>query len=168
MILEAESQVRVVDVLDSRWVQSELGKSSSRSRGDATGITLPHSTPLDPKVHHADLAWRRKGFLGGRRMKIKLRGLHQWKRMNSPCSGALVCSSGDSLRGISQSASQSDADQWLKAWMLYLWLADSVGVYGAVHVDCGAVLLSQNGLPDSILNAADIRMLTMSMPECQV
>ena len=52
--------------------------------------------------------------------------------------------------------------------MLYLWLADSVGVYGAVHVDCGAVLLSQNGLPDSILNAADIRMLTVSMPECQV
>ena len=47
-------------------------------------------------------------------------------------------------------------------------LADSVGVYGAVHVDCGAVLLSQNGLSDSILNAADIRMLTMSMPECQV
>ena len=30
-----------------------------------------------------------------------------------------------------------------------------------------AVLLSQNGLPDSISNAADIRMLTMSMPECQ-
>ena len=52
--------------------------------------------------------------------------------------------------------------------MLYLWLADSVGVYGALHVDCGAVLLSQNGLPDSILNAADIRMLTMFMPECQV
>ena len=52
--------------------------------------------------------------------------------------------------------------------MLYFWLADSVGVYGAVHVDCEAVLLSQNGLPDSILNAADIRMLTMSMPECQV
>ena len=25
--------------------------------------------------------------------------------------------------------------------MLYLWLADSVGVYGAVHVDCGVVLL---------------------------
>ena len=91
-----------------------------------------------------------------------------WKRKNSSCSDALVCLSGDSLRGISQSASQSDADQWLKAWMLYLWLADSVGVYGAVHVDCGAVLLSQNGLPDSILNAADIRMLTMSMPECQV
>ena len=76
MILEAESQARVVDVLDSRWVQSELGKSSSRSRGDATGRTLPLSTPLDPKVHHADLAWRRKGFLGGRRMKIKLRRLH--------------------------------------------------------------------------------------------
>ena len=53
--------------------------------------------------------------------------------------------------------------------MLYLWLADSVGVYGAVHVDCAVVLLSQNGLPDSIPNAADIRMLTiMSMPECQV
>ena len=49
-ILEAESQARVVDVLDSRWVQSELGKSSSRSRGDATGITLPLYTPLDPKV----------------------------------------------------------------------------------------------------------------------
>ena len=65
-----------MDVLDSRWVQCELGKSSSRSRGDATGITLPLSTPLDPKVHHADLAWRRKSFLGGRRMKIKLRRLH--------------------------------------------------------------------------------------------
>ena len=50
----------------------------------------------------------------------------------------------------------------------YGWLTLSPGVYGAVHVDCGAVLLSQNGLPDSILNAADIRMLTMSMPECQV
>ena len=80
----------------------------------------------------------------------------------------LFARQGDSLRGISQSASQSDADQWLTAWMLYLWLADSVGVYGAVHVDCSAVLLSQNGLPDSISNAAAIRMLTMSMPECQV
>ena len=50
---------------------------------------------------------------------------------------------------------------------MWLLLADSVGVYGAVHVDCGAVLHSQNGLPDSISNAADIRMLTMSMPECQ-
>ena len=80
----------------------------------------------------------------------------------------LFARQGDSLRGISQSASQSDADQWLTAWMLYLWLADSVGVYGAVHGDCGAVLLSQNGLPDSFPNAADIRMLTMSMPECQV
>ena len=81
----------------------------------------------------------------------------------------LFARQGDSLRGISQSASQSDADQWLTAWMLYVWLADSVGVYGAVHVDCGAVLLSQNGqVPDSIPNAADIRMLTMPMPECQV
>ena len=83
----------------------------------------------------------------------------------------LFARQGDSLWGISQSASQSDADQWLKAWMLYLWLADSVGVFqvGAVHVDhCGAVLLSQNGLPDSISNAADIRMLTMSIPECLV
>ena len=62
-----------MDVLDSRWVRSELGKSSSRSRGDATGITLPLSTPLDPKVYRADLA---KRFLGGRRMKIKLRRLH--------------------------------------------------------------------------------------------
>ena len=80
----------------------------------------------------------------------------------------LFARQGDSLRGISQSASQSDADQWLKAGMFYLWLADSVGVYCAVHVDCGAVLLSQNGLPDSIPHAADITMLTMSMPECQV
>ena len=80
----------------------------------------------------------------------------------------LFARQGDSLRGIRQSASQSDADQWLTAWMLYLWLADAVGVYGAVHVDCGAVLLSQNGFPDSISNAADIRMLTMSMRECQV
>ena len=64
----------------ARWVQSELGKSSSGSRGDATGITLPLSTPLDPKVHHADLAWRRKGFLGGRRMKIKLWRLHGIER----------------------------------------------------------------------------------------
>ena len=30
-ILEAESQASVVDVLDSRWAQSEVGKSSSRS-----------------------------------------------------------------------------------------------------------------------------------------
>ena len=44
------------DVLDSRRTQSEVGKSSSRSWGDATGITLPLSTPLDPKVYHADLA----------------------------------------------------------------------------------------------------------------
>ena len=80
----------------------------------------------------------------------------------------LFARQGDSLRGISQSASESDADQWLKAWMLYLWLAASVGVNGAIHVDCGAALLSQNGLPDSISNVADIRMLTMSMPECQV
>ena len=79
-ILEAESQARVVDVLDSRSAQSELGKSSSRSRGDAAGITLSLSTPLDPNVHHADLAWRRKGFLGGRRMKLKLRRLHAGKR----------------------------------------------------------------------------------------
>ena len=50
----------------------------------------------------------------------------------------------------------------------YCMLADSVGVHGAVHVDCGAVLLGQNSLPDSISNAADIRMLTMSIPECQV
>ena len=160
-----------MDVLDSRWVQSELGKSSSRSRGDATGITLPLSTPLDPKVHHADLAWRRKGCLQQWRSAYEDQAAKTaWKRKNSSCTDALVCSSGDSLRGISQSASQSDADQWLKAWMLYLWLADPVGVYGAVHVDCGAVLLSQNlnGLPDSILNDVDIRMLTMSMPECQV
>ena len=46
------------------------------SRGHAAGITLSLSTPLDPKVDHADLAWRRKGFLGGRRVKIKLRRLH--------------------------------------------------------------------------------------------
>ena len=134
-MLEAESQARVVDVLDSRWVQSELGKSSSRSRGDATGITLPLSTPLDPKVHHmhADLAWRRKGFLGGRRMKIKLRRLHGNERtVHAPM--LLFARQVISLQGISQSASQSDADQWLKAWMLYLWRADSVGVYGAVHV----------------------------------
>ena len=52
--------------------------------------------------------------------------------------------------------------------MLYLGLADSVGVYAAVHVDCGVVLLIQNGLLDSIPNAADIKMPTMSMPECQV
>ena len=56
--MEAESQARVVDVLDSRWAQSEVGKSSSiaRSRGDAAGITLSLSTPFDPKVRHADLA----------------------------------------------------------------------------------------------------------------
>ena len=55
-ILEAELQARVVDVLDSRSAESELGKSSSRSRGDAAGITLSLSTPLDPNVHHVDLA----------------------------------------------------------------------------------------------------------------
>ena len=74
-------------------------------------------------------------------MKIKLRRLHGNERtVDAPM--LLFAHQGDSLRGISQSASQGDADQWLKAWMLYLWLADSVGVYGAVHVDCGAVLLS--------------------------
>ena len=103
-------------------------------------------------------------------MKLKLRRLHgnvNERTVDPPM--LLFARQGDSLRGISQSASQSDADQWLTAWMLYLWRADSVGVYGAVHVDCGAVLLSQNGLPDSIPNAADIRILTMSMPaECQV
>ena len=98
-------------------------------------------------------------------MKIKLRRLHGNERtVDAPM--LLFACQGDSLRGISQSASESDADQWLKAWMLYLWLADSVGVYGAVHVDCGAVLLSQNGLPDFIPNAEDIRI--MSMPECHV
>ena len=112
--MEAESQARVVDVLDSRWAQSEVGKSSSRSRGDAAGITLSLSTPLDPKVHHADLAKRRKGFLGCRRMKIKLRRLHGNER-TVDASMLLFARQGDSLRGISQSASQSDADQWLKA-----------------------------------------------------
>ena len=156
-----------MEVLDSRLAESELGKSSSRSRGDAAGITLSLSTPLDPNVHYANLAKRRKGLLGGRRMKIKLRRLHGNERTVDALM-LLFARQGDSLRAISQSASQSDADQWLKAWMLYLWLADSVGVYGAVHVDCGAVLLSQNGLPDSIPKAEDIRMLTMSMPECHV
>ena len=100
-------------------------------------------------------------------MNIKLRRLHGNERtVDAPM--LLFARLGGSLRGISQSASQCDADQWLKAWMLYLWLAGSVGVYGAVHVDCGAVLLTQNGLPDSIPNAEDIRMLTMSMPECHV
>ena len=103
-------------------------------------------------------------------MKLKLRRLHgnvNERTVDPPM--LLFARQGDSLRGISRSASQSDADQWLTACMLYLWRADSVGVYGAVHVDGGAVLLSQNGLPDSIPNAADIRMLTMSMPaECQV
>ena len=100
-------------------------------------------------------------------MKIKLRRLHGKKEqlmLRCCCLLVRVIRCGR----ISQSASQSDADQWLKAWMLYLWLANSVGVYGAVRVDCGAVLLSQNGLPDSIPNAADIRILTMSLPECQV
>ena len=138
-----------MNVLDSQWAQSEVGKSSSKSRGDAAGITLSLSTPLDPKVHHADLAWRRKGFLGGLRMKIKLRRLHGNERtVDAPM--LLFARQGDSLWGIGQSASQSDAYLWLKAWMLYLWLADSAGVYGAVHVDCGAVLLSQNGLPGSV------------------
>ena len=60
-------------------------------------------------------------------MKIKLRRLHGNKR-TVDASMLLYAGQGDSLRAISQSASQSDADQWLKAWMLYLWLADSVGV----------------------------------------
>ena len=102
-------------------------------------------------------------------MKIKLRRLHGNERtVHAP----MLLFARQVIRcGVSakvRTCFSSDADQWLKAWMLYLWLADSVGVYGAVHVDCGAVLLSQNGLSDSILNAADIRMLTMSMPECQV
>ena len=79
-ILEVKSQARLVDVLqvDSRSAESELGNSRSRSRGDidAAGITLSLSTPLDPNIHHPDLAKRRNGFLGGRRMKIKLRRLH--------------------------------------------------------------------------------------------
>ena len=76
-------------------------------------------------------------------MKIKLRRLHGNERtVHAP----MLLFARQVIRcGVSaklESASQSDADQWLKAWMLYLWLADSVGVYGAVHVDCGAVLLS--------------------------
>ena len=100
-----------MDVFDSRWALSEVGKStSSRSRGDAAGITLSFSTPLDPKVHHADLAKRRKGFLGGRRMKIKLRRLHGNERtVDAPIAMLLLAPQGDSLRGISQRASQSDA-----------------------------------------------------------
>ena len=166
-ILEAESQARVVNVLDSRWVQSELGKSSSRSRADATGITLPLSTPLDPKVDHADLAWRRKGFLGGRRMKIKLRRLHGNERtVHAP----MLLFARQVIRcGVS-------AKVLLKATLIsgsrlgcftYGWLTLSLWCSSCGLSRC-AVLLSQNGLPDSILNAADIRMLTMSMPECQV
>ena len=148
-----------MDVLNSRSAESELGKSSARSRGDAAGITLSLSTPLDHSVHHADLAKRRKGFLGSRRMKIKLRRLRGNERtVDAPM--LLFARQGDSLRGISQSASQSDADQWLKAWMLYLSLADSVGVYGAVHVDCGAVLLSQNAFltPFPMLRISECRL----------
>ena len=103
-ILEAESQARVVDVLDSRSAESELrlGKSSSMSRGDAAGTTLSLFTPLDPNVHHADLAERRKSFLGGRRRKLKLRRLHGNERtVHAPM--VLFARQGDSLRGISQS-----------------------------------------------------------------
>ena len=86
-----------MDVLDSRWAQSEVGNSSSKSRGDAAGITLSLSTPLDPKVHHADLAKRRKGYLGGLRMKIKLRRLHGNERtVDAPM--LLFARQGDSLR----------------------------------------------------------------------
>ena len=56
-------------------------------------------TPLDPKVHHADLAWRRKGFLGGQRMKIKLWILHGNERTVDALM-LLFARQGDSLQGI--------------------------------------------------------------------
>ena len=54
-------------------------------------------------------------------MKLKLRRLHAGKRQqkNSCPPMLFFARQGDSLRGIWQSASQSDADQWLTAWMLY-------------------------------------------------
>ena len=97
-ILEADSQARILDVLDSRSAEGEQGKSCSRSRGDAAATTLSLSTLLDPNVHDADLVQRIKGFLGGRRMKIKLRRLHG-NGENSRCSDALVYSSGLSVAG---------------------------------------------------------------------
>ena len=138
-ILEAdrESQARVMDSLTRDGHRVSLGSLAQDLRGDAAGITLPLSTPLDPNVHHADLTKRRKGFLEGRRMKIKLRRLHGNERtVDAPM--LLFARQGGSLHGISQSASQRDADQWLKSWMLYLWLADSVGAYGAVRWCCPA------------------------------
>ena len=52
-------------------------------------------------------------------MKLKLRRLHgnvNERTVDPPM--LLFARQGDSLRGISQSASESDADQWLTAWML--------------------------------------------------
>ena len=71
-----------MDVLDSRWAQSEVGKSSSRSQGDAAGVTLSLSTPLDPKVHMR--IWPR----GERAISWRLACEDQaaktaWKRKNS-------------------------------------------------------------------------------------
>ena len=95
--------------------------------------------------------------------------------MNSWCSDALVCLSAWSVAGDYQSASQSDADRWPKAWMLYLWLSDrhwqtllEFMVQFTWMWCCPAQ--PDSGLPDSIPNAADIRMLTtiLFMPECQV
>ena len=70
-------------------------------------------------------------------MKIKLRRLHGNERtVDAPM--LLFARQGGSLQGISQSASQRDADQWLKSLMLYLWQADSLGAYGAVRWCCSA------------------------------
>ena len=151
-----------MDVLDSRWVQSELGKSSSRSRGDrcnrdnaATFHAIgSQSSPCGFGLEEEGLSWRSAYEDPAAKTA--------WKRKNSSCLDALDCSSGDSLRAISQSASQSDADQWLKAWMLCLWLADSVGVYGAVHVT-GIVVLSCSArmaflTPFSMLRISECRL----------
>ena len=92
-----------MNVLDSRWVQSELGKSSSRSRGDANRDNAAtfhaigsQSSPCGFGLEEEGLSWR--SAYEDQAEKTA------WKRKNSSCSDALVCSSGDSLRGISQSA----------------------------------------------------------------
>ena len=91
LILEAELQARVVDVFDSQSAESELAKwevqlkASRRSSSAVTFHTIGSQRPP------CGLAQKSKGFLGSRRMKIKLRRQHGHGKY-SWCSDALVWS----------------------------------------------------------------------------
>ena len=143
--LEADSQLpRVVSLLDSRWAQNELGKSSSRSRGDAAWVNAVAFHPIGSQGSPCRFGLEEEG-LSWKLVYENQAAKTPWKRKNSWCSDALVCTSGWFVAEDQPNCFSSDTDPWFKAWMLY-WcgLADSVGVNGAVHVDCGsAVLLSQ-------------------------